>query len=96
MAKNIPEYSNKKYIPIVIFLTSALFTFFLVSYRKQDWVTGGLLLSICTPALFLELITVIGFFLTKKGFWKRIFIVIESTLALGIILFYLIYITKYN
>lgn len=92
------EYSKKigRYIPMLLLLISLIFAYLCLTYRHQDWITGGLLLSVCAPIIFIELIAILAFFLSAKVFVKKIFITIEIVLTIAIILFYIIYITKYN
>lgn len=85
-----------KYVPISVLLISVILSYLCISYRKQDWVTGGLLLNICIPVILVEIITVVGFFLSNKLAFKRLFLLVEILLLIAIFLFYIVYITQYN
>jgi len=60
------DISTYKYFSVLLFLISIVFVYFSVSLRKQDWVTGGLLLSIYTPLLILEFIIVLCYLISQK------------------------------
>lgn len=88
--------SAYKYFSILLFLVSIVFVYFSVSLRKQDWVTGGLLLSIYTPLLILELILVICFLISQKRLYKTVLIIVEFVITIVIVCSYLVYYIKYN
>jgi hypothetical protein len=94
MGESINRIVN--YLPVLLMLLSMFFSYLIISYRKQDWVTGGLLLSGLLPMLFVQAITVLGCFVSKKKSFRRLFFIIETIFLTGIIFFYLIYVAKYN
>lgn len=86
-----------KYYPLIILLISLIVSYICVSYRKRDWVTGGLLFQvIILPILSLQLISILGYYLQDKLWLKRLFLIVEILAALGLLIFTLIYIIKYN
>ena len=91
LAKKINNYS-----PILLLVVSIFFSYLSISFRKGDWVTGGLLLGINIPIYFLELLTILAFYISKRPIYKRVFLIIDLALTSLIIIFYLVYVIKYN
>lgn len=84
------------YLSALMLLLSIIFLYLFVSYRKHDWVTGGLLLYVFLPILFVQAITILGFFISQKKLIRRLLFILNFIILVIIIVFYLIYMTKYN
>jgi hypothetical protein len=86
-----------KYYPLIVFMVSVFLSYFCISYRKKDWITGGLILQVIVlPTLFLEALMIIGFYRQDKFWAKRIFFLIELMAAICLLVFTFVYIFKYN
>jgi hypothetical protein len=88
---------ENRYLPIIIFAVSLFPVFISLNYRKNDWATGALLLLyIFLPILFLQFISLSGFYLTKNHSLRKIAVLTEVVLLLVSVILTLIYIFKYN
>lgn len=86
-----------KYYPILILIVSALAGYVCISYRENDWVTGGLLLQVIVlPILLLEILMIAGFYLQERRWLKKLFVIIELLAALCLVAFTIVYLVKYN
>lgn len=81
----------------ILFSISLILSYLTVSYRENDWITGGLLfVAIILPALIGELALIAGFYMTNKEMVRSICLGATGFLTFGLLVFTLVYLFKYN
>jgi phosphoglycerol transferase MdoB-like AlkP superfamily enzyme len=86
-----------KYYPLGLFVMSILLAYICTTYRKGDWITGGLLFStILLPILSGEFILTLAYYFLVKRKLRAVSLILLSLLTFSLLLFTLVYIFKYN
>ena len=93
---NLKTQMFSKHSPSILLLFSVCFSYLCTSYRKGDWVTGGLLFMIIAPIIIIEICLVFGYYLSEKSELKNLFLTLVSGFTVALLIFTLIYIFKYN
>jgi hypothetical protein len=87
----------RKYMPIVLFFLSLVPIIICLNYRKNDYLTGAyLFLYVFLPAQAFQSVVLVAQYLVIKESLKRMLIYLELVIFIGLCLFALIYIFKYN
>jgi hypothetical protein len=84
-------------MPIVLFILSLVPIVICINYRKNDYITGAyLFLYVFLPALAFQLLVVGAHYLVINESLKRILICLELVTFIGLCLFAVVYMFKYN